>query len=322
MDKLDNSNSSAQSTTRALSTTTHHTPSRSRKFFDHWSWDFYSYLFVALFGVFALSCLVVLIRQWTQPSHSSGIYVRFTTFQLFIAATMKVVALLWSPKVLDDAPNEIFAASLIVDCLSTALMLSALSILLLILLETTKTSLAAPKLQNIWALLGITALLTAIMLTFNLLVLLKNRKFWRFFSHIHLFIWGLLICVGYTVAGRRMWRNLKSSRQLGRSARERRLQKIIQLVLLASLITAASLILNLCIAANNYGILKGLEIAEKTIRSRYAIKFLRKLCDFAIMVLIFGIAIEKKSRNRPLKEEPALQLGTFTVDRTKAHDEV
>ena len=322
MDKLDNSNSSAQSTTRALSTTTHHTPSRSRKFFDHWSWDFYTYLFVALFGVFALSCLVVLIRQWTQPSHSRGIYVRFTTFQLFIAATMKVVALLWSPKVLDDAPNEIFAASLIVDCLSTALMLSALSILLLILLETTKTSLAAPKLQNIWALLGITALLTAIMLTFNLLVLLKNRKFWRFFSHIHLFIWGLLICVGYTVAGRRMWRNLKSSRQLGRSARERRLQKIIQLVLLASLITAASLILNLCIAANNYGILKGLEIAEKTIRSRYAIKFLRKLCDFAIMVLIFGIAIEKKSRSRPLKEEPALQLGTFTVDRTKAHDEV
>ena len=322
MDKLDNSNSSAQSTTRALSTTTHHTPSRSRKFFDHWSWDFYTYLFVALFGVFALSCLVVLIRQWTQPSHSSGIYVRFTTFQLFIAATMKVVALLWSPKVLDDAPNEIFAASLIVDCLSTALMLSALSILLLILLETTKTSLAAPKLQNIWALLGITALLTAIMLTFNLLVLLKNRKFWRFFSHIHLFIWGLLICVGYTVAGRRMWRNLKSSRQLGRSARERRLQKIIQLVLLAPLITAASLILHLCIAANNYGILKGLEIAEKTIRSRYAIKFLRKLCDFAIMVLIFGIAIEKKSRSRPLKEEAALQLGTFTVDRTKADDEV
>lgn len=322
MEKLDNSNSSAQLTTRALSTTIHHTPSRSRKFFDHWSWDFYIYLFVALFGVFSLSCLVVLIRQWTQASHSHGIYVRFTTFQLFISATMKVVALLWSPKVIDDAPNEIFVVSLIVDSLSTALMLSALSILLLILLETTKTSLAAPKLQNIWALLGITALLTAIMLTFNLLVLLKNRKFWRFFSYIHLFIWGLIICVGYTVAGRRMWRNLKSSRQLVRSTRERRLQKIIQLVLLAPLITTASLILNLCLAANSYGILKGLEIAEKTIRSRYAIKFLRKLCDFAIMVLIFGIAIGKKSRSCPLKEEPALQLGTFPVDRTKADDEV
>ena len=322
MEKLDNSNSSAKFTTTALSTTTHHTPSRSRRFFDHWSWDFYTYLFVALFGVFALSCLVVLIRQWTQPSQSRGIYVRFTTFQLFIAATMKVVALLWSPKVLDDAPNKIFAVSLIVDCVSTALMLSALSILLLILLETTKTSLAAPKLQNIWALLGITALLTAIMLTFNLLVLLNNRTFWRFFSYIHLFIWGLIICVGYTVAGRRMWRNLKSSRLLGRSTRERRLQKIVQLVLLAPLITAASLILNLCLAANSYGILKGLGVAEKTIRSRYVVKFLRKLCDFAIMVLIFGIAIQKKSRNCPLKEEPELQLGTFTVDRTKTHDEV
>ena len=313
MEKSDNSNGSAQSTTRR---------SHSRKFFDHWAWGFYTYLFVALFGVFALSCLVILIRQWTQPSHSRGIYGRFTTFQLFIAATMKIVALLWSPKVLNEASKEIFAVSLIVDCLSTALMLSALSILLLILLETTKTSLAAPRLQNIWALLGITALSTAIMLTFNLLVLLNNRKFWRFVSYVHLFIWGLIICVGYTVAGRRMWSNLKSSRQLGRSARERRLKKVIQLVLLAPLITAASLILNLCLAANSYGILKGLEIAEKTVWTRYAVKFLRKLCDFAIMVLIFGIAIEKKSRSCPLKEGPTLQLGTFTVDRMRSNDEV
>lgn len=313
MEKSDNSNSSAQSTTKR---------SHSRKFFDHWAWDFYTYLFVALFGVFALSCLVVLIRQWTQPSHSRGIYGRFTTFQLFIAATMKVVALLWSRKVLNEASKEIFAVSLIVDCLSTALMLSALSILLLILLETTKTSLAVPRFQNIWALLGITVLSTAIMLTFNLLVLLNNRKFWRFLSYIHLFIWGLIICVGYTVAGRRMWSNLKSSRQLGRSARERRLKKIIQLVLLAPLITAASLILNLCLAANSYGILKGLEMAEKTVWTRYAVKFLRKLCDFAIMVLIFGIAIEKKSRSCPLKEGPTLQLGTFTVDRIRSNDEV
>ena len=313
MEKSDNSNGSAQSTTRR---------SHSRKFFDHWAWGFYTYLFVALFGVFALSCLVILIRQWTQPSHSRGIYGRFTTFQLFIAATMKIVALLWSPKVLNEASKEIFAVSLIVDCLSTALMLSALSILLLILLETTKTSLAAPRLQNIWALLGITALSTAIMLTFNLLVLLNNRKFWRFVSYVHLFIWGLIICVGYTVAGRRMWSNLKSSRQLGRSARERRLKKVIQLVLLAPLITAASLILNLCLAANSYGILKGLEIAEKTVWTRYAVKFLRKLCDFAIMVLIFGIAIEKKSRSCPLKEGPTLELGTFTVDRMRSNDEV
>ena len=53
--------------------------------------------------------------------------------------------------------------------------------------------------------------------------------------------------------------------------------------------TAATLTLNLCVAASPYGILAGLEIFE--LWSRYAIKFLRSSCNVAIMVMVFGVVI-------------------------------
>ena len=224
-----------------------------QKFLDHWAWELYTYTFASLFAIFALICFLIVVRQWMQPSRSRNIHGRFITVQLFIAATLKVVGLLWSPIVLHNASRETFAGSLLIDCFSMALSLSAFSILLLILLETTKTSLATPRLQNIWVLLAITAVLTATMLTFNLLVLFADRAFWYLMSYIDLFVWGILICVGYTVAGYRMWRNLQSSRRLGNSKGERRLKTIIILAFLSPFITASTLILSLCLAASDYG---------------------------------------------------------------------
>ena len=317
-----NKNSSAYAPTKSLSSVS--TRSANIEFLDHWAWEFYAYTFATLFAIFALSCFVAFVQQWTQPSRSRSIHGRFTTVQLFIAATLKVVGLLWSPIVLHNTSTEIFTASLLIDCFSVALSLSAFSILLLILLETTKTSLAVPRLQNIWVLLGITSVLTAVMLTLNLLALFSEtpRRFWYFVSHAYLFIWGILICVGYTVAGYRMWRTLKSSRRLRRSAGEGRLKRIITLVFLSPFVTAATLILNLCLAGSLYGILKGLEITEDKVWVRYAVQFLRSSCDLVIMVSIFGIVIRTKSQRSSADDEPALQMGTFADDTTTPLEEV
>lgn len=241
-----------------------------QKFFDHWAWECYTYIFAALFGVLALSCLLVVVQQCIRPKpNKRNNHGRFTTAILFLAATLKTVALVWSPISMNNASIGTFIASLLMDCFSMALTLSAFSILLLILLETTKTSLAAPWLQNIWVLLGITAFLSSIMLTFNLLVLYSDRAFWYFASYVAIFIWGILICAGYTIAGYRMWRNLKSSRQLGHSIRGGRLKNIIILVFLSPTISAVSLILSICMAASDYGILVELEINSTTMWTRY-----------------------------------------------------
>ena len=253
----------------------------------------------------------MLVRQWTQRSGSQNVHGRFTTVQLFIAATLKVVGLLWSPIGLNDISMGTFIASLLIDCFSMALNLSAFSILLLILLETTKTSLVAPRLQNIWVLLAVTAVLTAAMLTFNLLVLYAARELWYFVSCLAIFIWGILVCVGYTIAGHRIWRNLKSSRRLGNSTREGRLKNVITLVFLSPIITVFALILSLLLAASDYGIFVELEINEKTIWRRYAFMFLLRSCEFAIVALIFGIVVRTKSRRRSVADVSTVQLGAF-----------
>ena len=292
------------------------------KLLSHWTWELYSYTFATLFGVLALSCFVAFVRQCTQPSLSRNIYGRFTTVQLFLAATLQVVSKLWNPILLQDASMATFIASLILKSFTMALILSAFSILLLLMLETTKTSLGAPRLQNIWVLLGITAAFTAIMLTFNLLGLYGNREIWFFVSHLALFIWGILICVGYSVAGYRMWRNLKSSRQERHSAGEGRLKHIIGQLFTSAFVTALSMILDISLVASEYGIYVDRDITEETIWSRYAIIFLKTGCRFAVMVLIFAIVVRTKSRSSSVDDGPAVRLGTFTADTTREYKEV
>ena len=284
---------------------------KARRFRHHWARDFYTYTFATLFGIFALSCFAIIVRQYKHPSCRRNAHGRFTTVQLFVAASLKVVALLWSPLLLNEASRRIFTTALLIDCCSMALILSAFSILLLILLETTKTSLAPPRLQNIWVLLTITAVTTSVMLTFNLLVLYAHRKFWYFLSYLALFTWGTPICVGYVVAGRRMWRNLQSSREIGKSSGERRLKNITILVFLAPCITAAMLILSVCLAASEYGILKHLEMTTSTFWKRYATMFLLKCYQLAIVVLIFGVVIRTKSRKGSAVIASNVKLGTF-----------
>ena len=282
-----------------------------KKFRNHWAWDFYAYTFATLFGLLALTCFTIIVRQCKQPSSSRNVHGRFTTVQLFVAAALKVVALLWSPLVLRETSKDVFITTLLIDCCSIALILSAFSILLLILLETTKTSLAPPRLQNIWVLLAITAVTTSVMLTFNLLILYADRTFWYFLSYLVLFIWGTLICIGYVVAGRRMWTNLQSSRVVGKSSGERRLKNITIFVFLAPFLTAAMLILNVCLAASEYGILKHLEMTANTFWSRYATMFLLTCCQLAIVVLSFGVVIRTKSGKGSVDNASNVQLGTF-----------
>ena len=287
---------------------------KGRGFLYHWALDFHIYTFATFFGIFALSCFVIIVRQHKHPTNGRNVHGRFTTVQLFVAASLKVVALLWSPLLLKEASKKVFATALLIDCCSLALILSAFSILLLILLETTKTSLAPPRLQNIWVLLAITAVTTSVMLTFNLLVLYADRTFWYFLSHLAVSAWGTLICIGYVVAGRRMWTNLQSSREVAKSSGERRLKNVTILVFLAPCITAAMLILNISLAASEYGILKHLEMTSNTFWRRYATMFLLKCCQLAIVVLIFGVVIRTKSGKGSVDNTSNVQLGTFVEE--------
>ena len=210
-------------------------------------------------------------------------------------------------------------AALFTESFSKALMLSAFSILLLILLETTKTSLTAPKLQNIWVLLCISAIFAAILLVFSLLVFYGFREIWYLLSNTILFILGIAICVGYIVAGYRMWRNLKSSRQLGHVTGEPRLKHIIRQVFISAFLATLMLILDLLMAAKIYKLYTRRQVTRVSFWSTYAVMFLEKSVEFAVMSLIFWIVVWSKVRGRSVNDAPAITLGTFTECTLRNH---
>lgn len=302
-------NETSSLTTHITYVTTRPTSSTSAtELLNHWAWKLYVYFFATLYVIFALNCFIVLVRHWTRSS-SKSIYWRFTTAQLFIAAILKAVVFLWSPFLLHEISKARYAVALTLYSFSLAFNLSAYSILLLILLETTKTTIASPRLQNIWVLLAITAAFTAIVATFHLLVLFEDREFWRFISDLTLCVWGTLICVGYAVAGFRISRNLRSSPQ-----RQRRLRNIVLLAFISSVVTAVSLTLLICVSVADFGAMRGLEIKKDSIWIRFTVSFLLRSYEFGLVLLIFVIVIKTKAERSRVEEAPSVQMGTFSSE--------
>jgi len=286
---------------------------------DHWALKLYSYTFVTLFGTLAVIFFIAFVKQWAQAVRNGNNHGRFITVELLIAATLKFLRHLVTSLFLQDAPKEIFMAALFIESFSEALVLSAFSILLLILLKTTKTSLTAPQLQNIWVLLCITAAYTAILLLFSLLVFYGLREIWHLLSNSILSILGIAICVGYIVAGYRIWRNLKSSRQLGRVTGEPRLKYIVRQVFISAFLAALMLVLSIVLDAKDYSLYTGRQVTRGWFWLTYAIIFLKRSGEFAVMSLIFGIVVWKKVRGRFVNDAPAIMLGTFSEDTKSKH---
>ena len=151
------------------------------------------------------------------------------------------LALLWSPYLLKEASKGVSTTELLIACcfIYSVESLTAFNILLLIIIETDKNSLAPPRLQNIWELLAVTVV-----------------------SYLALSARGTLISIGYVVSGRRMWRNLKTSREVGKFLAKGRLN--ITLLVYLELCITAVLILNIYLAASKYAIFKYLEITAST----------------------------------------------------------
>ena len=114
-----------------------------------------------------------------------------------------------------------------------------------------------------------------------------------------------------------MWRNLKSSRQLGRSTSELRLKYIVKQAFLAALLM---LVLHQSLTVKEYELFADRQITKRTIWSRYTLMFLKRSCEFAMMALIFGIVVTTKHRGRSVHDSPAVQLGTFVEDTTNKRE--
>ena len=86
--------------------------------------------------------------------------------------------------------------------------------MLLILVETTKISLGPERLKNLPFLITMTLVNVLYLLLSELVVWFHPEAQVMIFiclAHVAFASWGLVVSIGYSVAGARMWRNLKAS---------------------------------------------------------------------------------------------------------------
>ena len=119
------------------------------------------------------------------------------------------------------------------------------------------------------------------------------------------------------MAGYRIWRNLRSSRDMDNGRRNRTLRTIVLLAFISSVVTAVSLTLIICVSAGDFGVIRGLQLKKDSNRARFAVTFLMRSYEFGLVLLIFVTVVKTKTDRCRVEDAPSLPMGTFLNSSTK-----
>lgn len=136
------------------------------------------------------------------------------SFQLLIQAFSRCFILFWNPYGSKSNSQAQLVTSITIWSLGTAGLTSAFGELLLILLDTTKLNLAPPKFQNLTVLIIITAANFVFVLVADIVVAFYNSaKMLLLLCQVTFALWGVIVAIGYFMAGYKTHKNLKSTFQ-------------------------------------------------------------------------------------------------------------
>ena len=206
-----------------------------------WGWPFHVHFFTVLYCFVIIRGLYVLLKQgkafYRRMDH------RFLMNVLLMAfGATRAVFLIWDPY--GSNPNH--SKTELVICIitfgvGTACVTSAFSYLLLIVLESTRISLAPSKFQNQRFFLGVWTVNVLYVILSDLIVAhFHEAKVMILICQLTFALWGFFLALGYTLAAVRLWRNLKASRQTaqynpGLAAESKKIKRLVCLLGLGSI---------------------------------------------------------------------------------------
>ena len=273
-------------------------PDWSDRAVNHWPWKLHVYGFATAFLLFSVNAVFVVLRCW-KPGRK--LHVRVLSLELTFASFARAFVLMLDPYGSAESHSAALSMfALILWGLSTACLISAFGILLLILLDTTQTSLGPPRLQKLTPLLTVTALNCTVFTTTHVAAFFVEYAATVVFACRLLFVlWGLSFCLGYAVTCCRIWQNVAASRtsaftvaDLGQETA--RLRKIHRLMCVASLVGAVMLGLSLHVAFHDF--LVGSSSVVMHFWPWFATETALRLLELTVMFLIFGIVNKTRVR--------------------------
>lgn len=261
-----------------------------------WMWFAHTYGFGGLFGLTTLYSLFFLFWFRKMVFAKRKVHFVVTNLGLMFAGIGRSLGLLWDPYFSRDSSSP--AQSLVTLVLwgtATAFITSAFSVMLLIVLETTKTSLGPPKMRNLPLLMAITsANIVYVVMSDTAVWFYPQARITIFVCHVVFSIWGFIISVGYLVAGLRIWRNLESSFHSGTGndpcqVRDtKKLKRLFLFMSAASFFGLFTFSVSLYVSVGEFGIFAQGNYARHW--PWFAIQTTMRVLELILTVLIFRIA--------------------------------
>ena len=267
-----------------------------------WLWLAHVYGFGGIFVLVASYAIRRFIASRKTVLTQHRVHRAVMNIALLVAGFLRSLILFWDPYASSSDTTDLQLLICIISWgISSACITSSFSIMLLILLETTKTSLGPARLKNLPCLLSIALVNISYLLLSDLVVWFHpEAKVMIFICHVTFAAWGLAVSVGYLVAGIRMWCNLKSSlggtffnRELDRDFK--RLKRLFILMCWASCLGIFKFSLSLYNAIGEYGVFADIGFVKSW--PWFAVQSSLRLLEFLMCLFIFLIAFSNGKNN-------------------------
>ena len=278
-----------------------------------WLWTAHIYGFGTIFVLIASYAIFCFIASRKTVLTRHRVHRVVMNIALFFTGFLRALILFWDPYASSSDTTDLQLLFCIISWgISTACITSSLSIMLLIFLETTKTSLGPARLKNLPCLLSITLANIFYLLMSDIVVWFHPKaKVMIFTCHVTFAVWGLAVSVGYSFAGIRMWRNLKSSlggtffnRALDRDSR--RLKRLFVLMCWASIFGIVKFSLSLYTAIGEYGVFADIGYVKSW--PWFAVQCSLRMLEVLICGFIFLIALNNWKTNSNTCATPEICL--------------
>ena len=267
-----------------------------------WLWEAHIYGFGIVFALIAFFAIIYLVVCYKFIFTKHRMHIAVMNLALIAAGSLRSLILFWDPYASSvNTSNGQLLACIISWGISSACITSSFSIVLLIFLETTKTSIGPARLKNLPFLISVTLVNILFLLVSDVLVWFHPETKWMvFICHFTFAVWGLVVSIGYLVAGFRMWRNLRSS--LGETfynrALDRDLLKLKRLFLLMCAASCFGMIkfsLSLYTAVGEYGVFADIGFVKSW--PWFVVQSLLRILESFMCIFIFLIAFKSGKNN-------------------------
>ena len=265
-----------------------------------WSWPFHVWFFATLYTIVVVRSIQVLYKQLKehfQLRTRKTNHRPYMNLILLAFGLTRAVFLIWDPY--GSNPNHSkpqLVVCIILFGIGTACITSAFSILLLIILESTRISLGPSRFQNLSFLLAVLVINVLYVTVSDLVVAhFNSAKIMILICQITFAIWGILIASGFTLAAVRLWRNVKASRQTAQnvpslSEDNKKVLRLVSLMYLASFSGVVMFSVIIYSALGDTGVFN--ETGEVRNWPWLAVQTLLRSCETGMCLLIFLIALK------------------------------